>query len=306
MVRLAVIVLGLAAMGAAQSCGRHSSGLMEPRLFIAGGTTVEVSDSIASVQVYKSDEWASHLEWTHTCGATLLNSRWLLTAAHCADEIEKWGFARVVVGSSNISPGAPGQQVIRVLTPRKHPNAGKVPDGAWYDIALLPLERPVQWTSGVSPAFVNQKLGTVGTGRPCAALGWGKSNETSTFSTTLQTVRLDRFTFRQCVLAYRNMPGVRISGETQVCAGSVGNTGEGICQGDTGGPLFCETNDGSVDFVGVAASGANCGSAQHPGIFMRVDYFLDWIVQVTGDASLKDQTRATDEPTPPPTTRIPN
>ena len=72
------------------------------------------------------------------------------------------------------------------------------------------------------------------------------------------------------------MAGVRIS-KDNICAGRMGERGQGICQGDLGGPLFCRT-DAGVSLVGVATNGAICGSPQHPGM-----------VQIDGRAKVENK-----------------
>lgn len=51
-------------------------------------------------------------------------------------------------------------------------------------------------------------------------------------------------------------------------------------QGDSGGPLMRERRgECAVEVVGVVSRGVKeCAGTRLPGIYTRVEYFLDWIV----------------------------
>ncbi len=53
-----------------------------------------------------------------------------------------------------------------------------------------------------------------------------------------------------------------------LCAGGVT---EDICNGDSGGPLFC-----NGILTGISSWGIECGG-NSPGVFVRLKYFLPWI-----------------------------
>ena len=68
-------------------------------------------------------------------------------------------------------------------------------------------------------------------------------------------------------------------GNTQICAG-FGSFD--TCQGDSGGPML----DNELDFgkwavIGITSFGVKCADERFPGVYTRVDQYLDWIAQNT-------------------------
>ena len=65
-----------------------------------------------------------------------------------------------------------------------------------------------------------------------------------------------------------------------LCAGNANKDDTSGCDGDSGGPLACIHNDRMV-LVGIFSAGhPNC-TRNHPGIFTRVKYYIDWIRNYT-------------------------
>ena len=50
------------------------------------------------------------------------------------------------------------------------------------------------------------------------------------------------------------------------------------CQGDSGSPLVVVTDSGPVQ-VGVVSYGWECGDERSPGVYSRVQFFRQWILQ---------------------------
>lgn len=66
-----------------------------------------------------------------------------------------------------------------------------------------------------------------------------------------------------------------------VCAGySEGK--KDSCEGDSGGPLMLERDDGRWSLVGTVSHGIRCAYPNMPGVYMRMTYYRPWIERVTG------------------------
>ena len=201
------------------------------------------------------------------CGGTLLNSRYVLTAAHCvfgtpADEIE------VLIGSADLNSG--GERV-KVQAVRSHPEFGATID---YDIAILRLEG-----SHLYPRVYVQAPDQPGHSTPgdtATAIGWGQT-ETGDPSDLLKWTTLPIITNDQCGKIAGYLSGSIT--DRVICAGAE-RLGRGICFGDSGGPLLVPYRESWME-VGVSSFLVNrdqCGNI--PTAFARVTELYDYIVAV--------------------------
>ena len=109
--------------------------------------------------------------------------------------------------------------------------------------------------------------------------GWGMT-EFGIRSHDLLSVHLSPISIEECNEIYKRLN----IDYRHICAG--GKTGEDSCSGDSGGPLQSPgiyNND--VRFIqhGIVSIGLeNCGSRGIPGIYTKVTYFMDWILDTIG------------------------
>ena len=67
-------------------------------------------------------------------------------------------------------------------------------------------------------------------------------------------------------------------GDDVLCAG-MPTGGQDSCQGDSGGPLLVQLPNRRWVVIGIVSWGVKCGIDNRPGVYTRVDKYLQWIVE---------------------------
>ncbi|KAI1289965.1 Clotting factor B [Halotydeus destructor] len=215
------------------------------------------------------------------CGGSILNRRFIITAAHCVVRYEGTVKAEdffVLVGGHDIKVDGTFYDVATVI-----PHENYRPWRRYNDIALFKLTTDLDFTNPsmrpvCMPTEDMNKEDYVG--EPVSLVGWGTTSFGGEVADVLQEVEVLVVSNEECNENYTTIEGSAVSypdgiNHNFICAG-MPEGGKDSCQGDSGGPLMYNIDNTWYQF-GVVSFGYKCAEPGYPGVYTRVSHFLKWI-----------------------------
>ncbi|XP_067009645.2 trypsin-1 [Anabrus simplex] len=215
-------------------------------------------DELFSTQV--SLQYRRH----HTCGASILNSEWVMTGAQCVGSFSMSDLS-ILAGSDRLDIGGSVHQLKRVIM---HPDFSFLT--ARNDIAVLQVSPPLSIDETRRVIKLPGRGQLIATNSTATFVGWGQSM----VGDKMKKISVSVMDQEQCVKVYSEF-FYRVS-DSQVCI----NIPEGRkdkCYGDAGHPLFVDDV-----VVGLASWSDGCPVSGTPSVFTRVSSYRSWIKEQTG------------------------
>ncbi|CAL8129598.1 unnamed protein product [Orchesella dallaii] len=206
---------------------------------IVGGYATEELQWPFLVGIFKDGEFY--------CGGSIINERWVLTAAHCCHGYDKHVY-EVQAGMTRRLSWSPYEQTRMVEQIFVHDSY----DSKIFanDIALYKLDKPLYMSKYVTPACLpSGSEDDPHGGQMCKVAGWGDLQESGYGPDHMQEVELP--VLDKCLETFTR-------DTHQICAG-YNEGGKDACQGDSGGPFLC------TNYAG------------RPMAYTRVSAYIDWI-----------------------------
>ncbi|XP_055326890.1 chymotrypsin-2-like [Sitodiplosis mosellana] len=213
------------------------------------------------------------MSYDHYCGAAILNSRFILTAAHCTrGQYSQASSLYAVVGWTG--QGAKGKAyTLEEITP--HPAF----DISIFsnDISLIRTHQEIQFSSQVWP--INLPFSNTESNAPVVIAGWGlpSGDPGHTLSPILNYLQLRTLDLSTCIRRFEGKNLKANLNDAVICTTSTYTSGMGTCMGDSGGPLVDISDPNNKVLAGVVSWGVPCARG-FPDVFTRVHSHLYWIL----------------------------
>lgn len=206
---------------------------------------------------------------SHICAGAIIGKEWVLTAAHCIENIQNIigvtaGFP-VTAGSTDRENG----EIYTADFSFSHKDFSS--DSGDNDVALLHITPPFKFSKHLRqitlPYLKEDNIGDLVT-----SYGWGYLNsDADIFEKKLHVARGIVLTKEECLKLHPRTPP---NFKEQICVKIA------ACHGDGGSPLVVERPDGGAELVGLTSWGYLPCGAETPTMYTAVSEFLPWITKV--------------------------
>ncbi|XP_012250668.2 trypsin-1-like [Athalia rosae] len=244
------------------TCNDCVCGISNRKMRIVGGNITELHEFPWMASFTKRGKFY--------CAGSLISKKHILTAAHCLEGFNTEDI-HIVLGDHNRASREDTVVRRRIKSAQIHENFD--PYSYNNDIALVELDKPVQFNGIIRPACLPDNRPIDYAGSMAVVAGWGRTGERESVSDSLRKVDLPILSDEECRMAGYDKKRLT---ENMFCAGYLEGQRD-ACQGDSGGPLHIVGSYGHLEVIGIVSWGRGCARPQFPGIFTKLTNYLGWL-----------------------------
>uniref|UniRef100_A0A1E1WML3 Peptidase S1 domain-containing protein n=1 Tax=Pectinophora gossypiella TaxID=13191 RepID=A0A1E1WML3_PECGO len=233
---------------------------------IVGGqaTTIEKHPSVVQV------ESITGLIWSQSCAGSILNTRYVLSAAQCfSGLLFSPSRRRIRAGTANRNRGG---VILAVSRAFNHPTfSTSTLEG---DLTIVQLSTAFVYGKTIQPGRIVTQNFVFPDDLPVTQVGWG-STRTSGRGTAsvLREVQVYTANRQICAQEHASVSARPTVSENMLCTGVLGEGGRDACDGDEGGPVYYDDI-----IIGIISWRRRCGNATQPSVNTRVASYTNWII----------------------------
>jgi len=251
--------------------------------------------SNSQVSIFKRDLSTRYLSTSANAGfGNLISDQWVITPAHLVydcdshykEYYEERNELKYIVHDYSchlkvgvVAQGSDGEGTYQITRFIVNPNwqyyEEKFRGDVNHDIALLKLDRPVKFSTRVSPICL-AKPNLDPTKLDLKMSGWLLQDRQSSHRSVLEESNVIVKSNKDCEQTELNQH-LTLTENSLCVLPKVGN--KNTCQGDSGAPLAYQDEQKRWNLIGFATYGVGCKNEE---LHMKVENYLDWIKSITG------------------------
>ena len=231
--------------------------------FAGAGLDLDLPSMVKLRIIY---EYPDRIEIDH-CGGTVVDSKWIVTAAHCVAADSSWDRVEIIAGETDLD----GEHKVRRVSRNAVCHSGFEYDGLKDDIALIQLDEPLPYD--IKPVRLDQQAQTSASkGSSALVAGWPVTGLNAGD--------------RQLNKTQVKVTDVQVPG--YITAVSSNGGPDGLCRGESGGPLMAYGSLG-LQLAGVLSGiqpgtnngqGEECVLSGYEMYFTPIAAFRGWMDNV--------------------------